>query len=448
MKVLNKKLLSGVISALLGVSIISTVAFAGNSKSNSAKSAKTSSEDWLHTDGNRILDSEGKQVWLTGVNWFGYNCNERVFHGLWSASLDQVVKGIADHGFNLIRVPIAAALINEWEAGVFESVNVNTYANPELEGKNSLEIFDIFLDKCEEYGVKVMPDIHSAEVDNSGHNKPLWYTDKVSIDEYYASLKWLANHYKNNDTIVAIDLKNEPHGQPNESAFAMWNDEEVDNNWKYVAEKAANIVLSENPNVLVMIEGVEAYPMDLENNSDYHVQPKPEDPAYYSNWWGGNLRGVADYPVELGKHNDKIVYSPHDYGPLVYQQSWFYDGFDYDSLINDCWQDNWLYIQTTNIAPLLIGEWGGFIDNGPNSQWMSALKKLIKTYHINHTFWCYNPNSGDTGGLVDNDFVTWDEEKYSFVKDALWREDGKFVGLNHDVPLGSKGISLSEAKGL
>jgi len=30
---------------------------------------------------------------------------------------------------------------------------------------------------------------------------------------------------------------------------------------------------------------------------------------------GGNLRGVRDYPIDLGKHQKQLVYSPHDYGP-------------------------------------------------------------------------------------------------------------------------------------
>ena len=47
-----------------------------------------------------------------------------------------------------------------------------------------------------------------------------------------------------------------------------------------------------------------------------------------------------------------------------------------------------------------------------------------------------------------DDFTTWDEEKYNFVKEVLWQEDGKFVGLDHVVRLGENGISLSEAKGL
>lgn len=74
-------------------------------------------DDWLHTDGNKILDKDGKQVWLTGVNWFGYNTGTNTFDGLWNSELKTSVKAIADHGFNLIRVPISAELINKWSAG-------------------------------------------------------------------------------------------------------------------------------------------------------------------------------------------------------------------------------------------------------------------------------------------------------------------------------------------
>ena len=45
-----------------------------------------------------------------------------------------------------------------------------------------------------------------------------------------------------------------------------------------------------------------------------------------------------------------------------------------------------------------------------------------------------------------DDFKTWDTQKYNFVKEVLWQQDGKFVGLDHEVPLGNNGISLSEAK--
>lgn len=402
-------------------------------------------DDWLHTDGNGIYDKDGKQVWLTGVNWFGYNTGTNTFDGLWNSQLEPTVKAIADHGFNLIRVPMSAELINQWAAGEYPQANYNNAYNTALNSMNSLEIFDYFLVLAEANGIKVMIDIHSAETNASGHNINLWTTDKVSTEDYYAALEWMADRYKNNDTIIAYDLKNEPHGKPYEGdAAAIWNDSEDANNWKYVAETAASKVLAKNPNVLIMVEGIEIYPTDIKTNGDFS---STDDDDYYFNWWGGNLRGVADYPIDLGKYQDKLVYSPHDYGPTVYEQPWFSGSYDYDSLMEDCWHDNWFYIYEDNTAPLLIGEWGGFMTE-PNLTWMTYMRQLIKTYHLNHTFWCLNANSGDTGGLLKDDFTTWDEEKYEFVKEVLWQEDGSFVGLDHEIPLGENGITLTDAEGL
>lgn len=400
-------------------------------------------DDWLHTDGSKILDKDGKQVWLTGVNWFGYNTGTNTFDGLWNSELVSSVKAIADHGFNLIRVPMSAELINQWAAGEYPKANYNNAYNPALNSMNSLEIFDYFLKLAEANGIKVMIDIHSAETNASGHMTNLWYTSKVSVNEFYAALEYMADRYKKNDTIIAFDLKNEPHGKPGEgSQAAIWNNSKDANNWKYVAETAAAKILAKNPNVLIMVEGTEIYPKN--SKGDYSSK---DDDDYYFNWWGGNLRGVKDFPVDLGKYQDKLVYSPHDYGPTVYEQPWFKGTYTFDSLMKDCWRDNWFYIQEKNIAPLLIGEWGGFMRE-PNLTWMTYMRKLIKDNHINHTFWCFNANSGDTGGLVLDDFVTWDEDKYEFVKEVLWQESGKFVGLDHEIKLGDNGINLSKAKGL
>lgn len=400
-------------------------------------------DDWLHTDGRRILDKDGKEVWITGVNWFGYNTGTNTFDGLWTSQMEPTVKAIADHGFNLIRVPFSAQLINEWAAGQYPNANFNQAYNTALTGMNSLEIFDYFLTLAEANGIKVMIDVHSAETDASGHVVNLWYTSKVSAEDYYAALEWMAARYKNNDTIIAYDLKNEPHGKPYEgNAAAIWNDSKQANNWKYVAETAASKVLAKNPNVLILVEGTEIYPKN--GKGDYSSK---NDADYYFNWWGGNLRAVKDYPIDLGKYQDKLVYSPHDYGPTVYQQPWFQGNYTYDSLMKDCWHDNWFYIYEDNTAPLLIGEWGGFMTE-PNLTWMTHMRKLISTYHLNHTFWCLNANSGDTGGLLLDDFTTWDSKKYEFVKEVLWQENGKFVGLDHEIPLGDNGINLNDAKGL
>ncbi len=397
-------------------------------------------DDWLHTDGKKILDKNGKEVWLTGVNWFGYNTGTNVFDGLWAADLNTSLTAIADRGFNLLRIPISSELILQWAAGKAPDANFNQTVNSYLVGKNSLQIFDYVVGQCRANGIKIMIDIHSAKTDSMGHMKPVWYDGDISAQDFLDSLSWMAERYKSDDTVIAFDLKNEPHGKPNETPRAIWNNSKDPNNWKYIAEKAANAVLAENPNVLIIVEGTEIYPKDIKKNSNYASTNSAD---YYFTWWGGNLRGVKDYPVNLGKNQDQLVYSPHDYGPSVFEQPWFKGNYTYDSLYKDCWKDNWMYIHEKNIAPLLIGEWGGFMKE-PNLTWMTYLRKLIKTNKLNHTFWCFNSNSGDTGGLVLGDFVTWDEEKYKFVKEVLWQKGGKFVGLDHKIPLGKNGISLDD----
>jgi aryl-phospho-beta-D-glucosidase BglC (GH1 family) len=71
---------------------------------------------------------------------------------------------------------------------------------------------------------------------------------------------------------------------------------------------------------------------------------------------------------------------------------------------------------------------------------MTYVAQLIADNGLHSTFWCFNPNSGDTGGLVKDDWKTWDIEKYNIVKATLWQRGGKFVGLSSTVPLGRNGI--------
>jgi aryl-phospho-beta-D-glucosidase BglC (GH1 family) len=403
-------------------------------------------DDWLTTDGDKILDMNGTEVWLTGCNWFGYNTGSNLFDGVWACDLDAALEAIADHGFNLLRVPMSAELLLQWKNGEYPEANYNHAYNPYLDGMNSLEIWDHVLDVCEANGLKVMVDIHSANTDAMGHMAPLWYTSDFSEDDYFEALDWISARYADNDTIVAYDLKNEPHGKASEDEHAIWNDSDDANNWKAAAETAGNIILDNNPYALIVIEGIQIYPIDPVSNN----YTSSDDEDYYNSWWGGNLRAVADYPIDFGspERNAQIVYSPHDYGPAVYAQPWFEGGFTYDSLMDDYWYDSWLYIDATETAPLLIGEWGGFMV-GDNLTWMEYMRQLIGDYHLNHTFWCFNANSGDTGGLVLDDFTTWDTDKYEFVKEVLWQtEDGQFIGLDHEVPLGVNGITLTEYSGM
>ena len=408
-------------------------------------------DDWLHVEDAKIVDKGGKEVWLTGVNWFGYNTGSNVFDGCWAVNLKSALKDIADHGFNLLRVPISVEIILQWKSGGGgKKPMINAYVNQELLEEDgttmsSFKVWGLVLQWCKENGMKIMLDIHSAESHPSGHTFPLWYHGSFTTDDWLDALEWIGATYKNDDTIIAVDLKNEPHGKYDDGDFAKWDGSTDLNNWKYAAELGAARVLSQNPNLLVMVEGIEVYPKE---GYDWNTPSKnwgTGEEYYYGGWWGGNFYGVREFPIDLGKYQSQLVYSPHDYGPLVYAQTWFHEGFDFDSLMEECWHDRWFFIYEEKIAPLLIGEWGGFMDGGDNQKWMELMRDLLVKYHIHHTFWCYNENSGDTGGLVYQNFQKWDEEKYDLVKPTLWQKGGKFVGLDHKIPLGANGITLSDA---
>jgi endoglucanase len=168
---------------------------------------------------------------------------------------------MADRGINIVRVPISTQLLLEWKAGqAAVASGVNTYANPELTGKTTLQVFDAFLALCRQYGMKVLLDVHSAEADNSGHNHPVWWKGTVTTENFYQAWEWVTARYKTDDTLVAMDIKNEPHGAQNETLRAKWDSSTDADNWKYVAETAAKRILAINPKVLVLVEGIQVYP--------------------------------------------------------------------------------------------------------------------------------------------------------------------------------------------
>jgi len=429
-------------------------------------------DDWLHVEGTHIVDKYGNKVWLTGANWFGFNCREMMLLDSYHSDIIADIQIVADKGINVVRIPIATDLLYSWSKGVYPMSTDTSYNNPILEGLNSFELFNLMLENFKKVGIKVILDVHSAETDNMGHTHPLWYKGAITEEIFKAAWVWVANYYKNDDTIIGFDLKNEPHTNTGTLKFksesAIWDDSNHKNNWKRVAQETALEILKVHPNVLIFVEGVEMYPKDGKwDDESFDTSPWTGTNDYFGNWWGGNLRGVKDYPIDLGKYQSQLVYSPHDYGPIVYEQTWFTGPFitanDEEAkkiLYEQCWRDNWAYIMEEGISPLLIGEWGGITEGNHqlldlNLKYLRCMRDYIleNKYKLHHTFWCINIDSADTGGLFTRDEGTpfeggrdlkWNDNKYdNYLLPVLWKnEEGKFQGLDHEIPLGRNGVPL------
>src|SRR3954447_16637716 len=84
---------------------------------------------YLHTSGNKIIDSTGATVRLTGINWFGMETDNKTFHGLWAAATwKQQIDKMASLGYNTLRIPYS----NDSAKDGVAATSVNTASNPDL----------------------------------------------------------------------------------------------------------------------------------------------------------------------------------------------------------------------------------------------------------------------------------------------------------------------------
>jgi endoglucanase len=123
-------------------------------------------------------------------------------------------------------------------------------------------------------------------------------------------------------------------------------------------------------------------------------------------WWGGNLQGVRRHPVRLSRPS-QLVYSPHEYGPGVFDQPWFRRP-DMARVLADRWHKEFGFIAEQGIAQLLVGEFGGRqVDTASTEgRWQRQFLDYLGRTGTSWTYWALNPNSGDTGGILQDDWTT------------------------------------------
>ncbi len=346
---------------------------------------------FLSTYHGELVDATtGCQVILTGVNWFGFETSTLAPQGLWARNWKSMLQQMAHLGFNTIRLPFTDQL---FEPGS-KPQSINYQLNPDLKGLQGLALMDKIIQGARSFGLKVILDRHDPTADQ---RPGLWYTDHLSQSQWIQDWVMLAKHYRGNSTVIGADLANEPHSP------ATWGTGDPNTDWRLAAQKAGNAILAANPNWLIIVEGVDTY-----QNASY--------------WWGGNLEGVRKFPVRLSEPS-KLVYSAHDYGPSVYNQPWFQapKPADLAHTLPAIWQKYWAYVQEDGIAPVLVGEFGGpSMGQDTEGVWQRTLVSFLKAHHISYTYWAWNPNSGDTGGILNNDWTTVNQSKLNVLKTYQW----------------------------
>ncbi|NLG17699.1 MAG: glycoside hydrolase family 5 protein [Fibrobacter sp.] len=238
---------------------------------------------FLSAKGSRLYNDSGEEVRLTGVNWFGFETTNMFPHGLWARDYHGVLLQIREMGFNCIRIPFCNEMLrDDAKPDKPNFFGEDPYylrdkfdLNKELAGLSPLEMLDSIIAYANLLGLVVILDNHSREHDGY-MNEKLWYTPKITEETWISDWVMLAKRYKNNRAVVGFDLNNEPHGKMVDGG-STWAAGNSSSDWNVAAEKCGNAILAENPDVLIIVEGVEQY----------------ENTVY---WWGGNLRGVKKSP--------------------------------------------------------------------------------------------------------------------------------------------------------
>jgi endoglucanase len=339
--------------------------------------------------GGRIVDAQGQAVQLRGVNWFGFETTDHVVHGLWARNWKSMIDQMRALDINAVRLPVCPGTLRGSMPGT-----INYDLNPDLAGLDSLGLLDAVVQYLDAQGLYILLDHHRPDCQSISE---LWYTAQYSEQQWIADLSFLAQRYGARPHVIGVDLKNEPHGA------ATWGTGNLATDWNKAAERAAAAVGGVAPHWLIFVEGIQENPSCSANDHPF---------------WGENLEPLSCTPLSIPA--DRVVLSPHTYGPDVFVQPYFNDPTFPDNMAA-IWDRHFGQFIDSGHA-VIIGEFGGKYGEGDprDVQWQDALVDYLLRKGVGSAFyWAWNPNSDDTGGILDDDWITLREDKLTLLK-RLW----------------------------
>ena len=198
---------------------------------------------WLHTDGEQIVDADGKAVVLRGTNFGGWGIMEDWFcpftdpagedniyetlvsrfgqdatHALFQTYrqnwiTEQDFQNVAAMGMNVVRLPI-------WYRNFQRDDNGTWYRD--AAGNIDWHELDEMVDLCRKYGLYLIIDLHGLpgyqnDYDHCGRSKSMSLFDDTDAGKRYREVAldfWveLAKRYADDPTVAMYDLMNEPLG--------------------------------------------------------------------------------------------------------------------------------------------------------------------------------------------------------------------------------------------
>ena len=362
-------------------------------------------KNFLKTDKTKIVTKDNKPVMLRGVNLGGWlmmeayilyapNFPEQKFKKEFSGALgkkalysfekkfrgsfirESDIKNISQLGFNCIRVPFNCRLIER---------------TPYCYDQEGARFLDQVIRWAKKYGIRVILDLHAApgaqnhdwHSDSAGKAE-LW-TKKTNQDRTLALWEFLADRYKNEESVAGYDLLNE----------AVLEDAKLLNRfYKSLIKRIRGV----DRNHILFIEG---------------------------NKWATDVDCLEEYD------DDNYVLSIHNYEPLEF----VFNFVPHSSYPSKPAQGGWngkvirrhlsryKKISQKRGLPVFVGEFGINARQGlfGEDRWLADVLKCFNDFGFHWTYWTYKAIKG----AVMPDGI------YSYVKNPPWvNRCGPLTGWN------------------
>lgn len=404
----------------------------------------------MTTQGNQIVDADGKPVQLKGVNWFGFNNQATMVDGLWGSDgmtvdFATVVYRIQLLGFNAVRLPFSFKdLLNLAPRNYLANVSPPTqsqiqanvtdpsqpppagatippmvappprqpgFSNEYLPNDSTFNRYVWVVNFFAKNGFYVLIDNHLREDQTALENPQQWVQDWVQL------VTAISQDPVSREKLM-IDILNEP-----DNYGIRWEASGNRPALKDLYLSVMDALYPINPHALFFVEGTGQGGIGANWGDGFAT-----DPALIAQY------GLSDpnpfFKALLTKpYINQVVISPHVYPPSVTGASTNYAGpglwnrlsnsFGYLTQQGYCDGNG-----NCKVFPVAIGEFGSRFGSSTDIQSMQDIAAYLNNSGAaadgrhqaipNWFYWSWNANSGDTGGIVADNWrdILWNKVEY------------------------------------
>ena len=285
-------------------------------------------------------------------------------------------------GFNTIRLPFSLQALTSTDRQ--RRRTSRTARTQPCAARRRSSAMDVIIDEAARQGLLVILDCHSGPDD--GYTEPLWYGNGYSEDDWVSTPgRGSPGAIATGPTSIGADLKNEPHGEAGLGQRAGGRPTGAAAADARPATRCSPIA----PRWLILVEGIER---PGRRRAALHALVGRQPP-------GRPHRSPCGCRVP-----SRLVYSPHEYGPGVSPTALVPATRTWRGVLADRWQKGFGFIVQRGHRPPP----GRRVRRAPTStptsaegRWQRQFLDYLGRTRYPWTYWAWNPNSGDTGGVLE-----------------------------------------------